>query len=129
MHFSRDGYVGLCQLPGDEINVCGLFRSRTTRPELAHCWRELLCGQPGSQRHDRLRAAVFDEASFCSVSGLCLAPERAADCEECRIGDALTMTPPVTGNGMSMAFESAELAIAPLHGYSRRQVSWEETRR
>jgi hypothetical protein len=35
------------------------------------------------------------------------------------------MTPPVTGNGMSMAFESAELAVAPLTAYSRGELSWQ----
>lgn len=34
------------------------------------------------------------------------------------------MTPPVTGNGMSMAFESAEIAIEPLVAYSQGQISW-----
>ena len=126
MHLSRDGYVGLCQLAGGEVNVCGLFRSRSTLPELAQRWRERLCGQPGSPRHERLRNAALEERSFCSVGGLCLDPQRARDSGECRIGDALTMTPPVTGNGMSMAFESAELAIAPLQSYSRGEASWPE---
>ena len=34
------------------------------------------------------------------------------------------MIPPVTGNGMSMAFESAELAIDPLEAFSRGQTNW-----
>ena len=34
------------------------------------------------------------------------------------------MTPPVTGNGMSMAFESAELAIEPLIAYSQGKFDW-----
>jgi flavin-dependent dehydrogenase len=38
------------------------------------------------------------------------------------------MIPPVTGNGMSMAFESAELAIAPLAMWSRGEMSWDEAR-
>ncbi len=38
------------------------------------------------------------------------------------------MIPPVTGNGMSMAFEAAELAIAPLADYSRGESSWIEAR-
>ena len=38
------------------------------------------------------------------------------------------MIPPVTGNGMSMAFESAELAAEPLAAYSRGSVSWTEAR-
>jgi hypothetical protein len=34
------------------------------------------------------------------------------------------MTPPVTGNGMSMAFESAEFAIDPLVAYSQGKLDW-----
>jgi flavin-dependent dehydrogenase len=37
------------------------------------------------------------------------------------------MTPPVTGNGMSMAFESAELAIEPLVSYSHGKLDWTNT--
>ena len=36
------------------------------------------------------------------------------------------MIPPVTGNGMSMAFESAELAAAPLAAYSAGELAWAE---
>ena len=32
-------------------------------------------------------------------------------------------------NGMSMAFESAEIAIQPLSAYSRSEVSWQEAQR
>jgi hypothetical protein len=38
------------------------------------------------------------------------------------------MIPPVTGNGMSMAFESAEFASAPLAAWSRGELSWDEAR-
>ena len=38
------------------------------------------------------------------------------------------MIPPVTGNGMSMAFESAEIAIEPLTRYSRGEISWAQAR-
>ena len=73
---------------------------------------------------ERLSGAVFDESSFCSVAGLPLAAQCASELDACRIGDALTMIPPVTGNGMSMAFESAEMAIGPLTAYSRGEVTW-----
>ena len=43
---------------------------------------------------------------------------------ECCIGDALTMIPPVTGNGMSLAFESAKLALEPLVAFSRGEIPW-----
>ena len=36
------------------------------------------------------------------------------------------MIPPVTGNGMSMAFESAELAAEPLAAYSAGEMPWPE---
>src|SRR5205807_9623450 len=42
--------------------------------------------------------------------------------------DALPIFPPVTGNGMSMAFESAALALEPLTAYSNGDVSWDEAR-
>jgi len=62
------------------------------------------------------------------VAGLALRPQRAASRAECCIGDAITMIPPVTGNGMSMAFESAELAVEPLAAWSRSEISWAATR-
>ncbi len=39
------------------------------------------------------------------------------------------MIPPVTGNGMSLAFESAALAAPPLVAYSRGDLTWTDTRR
>jgi 2-polyprenyl-6-methoxyphenol hydroxylase-like FAD-dependent oxidoreductase len=78
--------------------------------------------------HQRLAAAVLDETSFCSVAGLSLLPQRASALAECCLGDAMTMIPPVTGNGMSMAFEAAELAIGPLAEYSRATLAWHAAR-
>ena len=127
MHFLRDGYVGLCQLPGGTVDVCGLFRSRSTVSDLAQTWREWLAGPPGSVLHERLGGAVLDPESFCSVAGLRLGPAWGQGTDECRIGDAIAMIPPVTGNGMSMAFESAELALEPLTAYSRGDLGWSAT--
>src|SRR5581483_469460 len=90
---------------------------------------ERLRGDPGSILSQRLANARFDEASFCSVAGLSLRPQRAMERDDCSIGDALTMIPPVTGNGMSLAFESARLAAGPLAAFSRRKCSWRETQR
>jgi 2-polyprenyl-6-methoxyphenol hydroxylase-like FAD-dependent oxidoreductase len=129
MHLVPGGYVGLCRLPGDEVNVCGLFRSRTPVPDLAQRWLDWLGGAPGSQLRTRLAGARFDPASQCSVAGLHWAPHRAGERVECCLGDALTLIPPVTGNGMSMAFEAAELGVAPLTAYSRAERSWAEARR
>ncbi len=124
MYFVPNGYVGICQLAGGEVNICGLFRSRTAMPELSNNWPDWLKGPPGSALESRLADATFDEESFCSVAGLSLAPRKASAHDECCIGDSLTMIPPVTGNGMSMAFESAEFAIEPMANYSSGKISW-----
>lgn len=124
MHGFHSGYVGLCRLPDGEVNICGLFRTRPGVHGHAPPAKELLKGVPGSWLHERMATAQFLPDSFCSVAGLPLLPQRAADQNECRLGDALTMIPPVTGNGMSMAFEAAEMAIAPLSAYARGEISW-----
>lgn len=124
IHVVPEGYVGLCRLDGGTVNVCGLFRRRVGAGELPGGGLDLLRGVPGTTLHQRFAAAELDRDSFCSVAGLSLAPQSAVENTECRIGDALTMIPPVTGNGMSMAFESAELAIEPLTAFSRGECSW-----
>ena len=126
MHMAPHGYVGLCRLAGDEVNVCGLFRRRpgehfTTQQSLA--W---LHGLAGSPLQKRLATAEFDQASLCSVAGLSMRPHSAAAHSEICVGDAITMIPPVTGNGMSMAFESAELAIKPVAAWSRGEMTWDQ---
>ena len=123
VHVAPDGYIGLCRLK-NEVNLCGLFRSTTTVPGLAHQWKERFRGEPGSELEKRLTRAEFDQASFCSVAGLDVEPRRIGAGERCELGDALTMIPPVTGNGMSMAFEAAELAVLPLLLYSRGDLPW-----
>jgi hypothetical protein len=126
MHACDNGYVGLCRLPGNETNVCGLFRARPK----THCGDpvDLLRGQPGTSLNGRLAEADFDMSSFCSVAGLPLLPRRGTGRLDCPIGDALTMIPPVTGNGMSMAFEAAEMALEPVLAYVRGEIRWDRMR-
>jgi len=128
MHAMRDGYIGVNRIEAGALNVCGLFRVRAGGgpPESKLEW---LRGDPGSPLRERLRGAEFDPRSFCAVAGLELRPQRALDRTECCIGDRVTMTPPVTGNGMSMAFESAELAVEPMADYSLGRVDWPGARR
>jgi flavin-dependent dehydrogenase len=124
MHVSPRGYVGLCKINNGEVNICGLFRKRKDEDAGAETVRDWLRGAPGSCLRERLANAEFDEASFCAVAGLSLRPQQAAGRAEICVGDAITMIPPVTGNGMSMAFESAELAVEPLAAWSLGETSW-----
>jgi flavin-dependent dehydrogenase len=126
MHLGRNGYVGLCRLRDNEVNVCALVRRRADVADVPQTWMDRLRGTPGTLLYERLERADWDVKSFCSVAGLPLRPDRRSDPSECRIGDALTMIPPVTGNGMSMAFESAEIAVEPLAAYARGELLWVE---
>jgi flavin-dependent dehydrogenase len=128
MHVSPRGYVGLCRINGGEVNVCGLFCKAAGENGEAKNRHKLLRGQPGSPLRQRLADAEFDENSFCAVAGLSMQPQPATARAEICVGDAITMIPPVTGNGMSMAFEAAELALAPLAAWSRDEMSWNEAR-
>jgi 2-polyprenyl-6-methoxyphenol hydroxylase-like FAD-dependent oxidoreductase len=142
MHISTAGYVGVNRLGNGKVNVCGLFRARSNGHTKGHaavpdvrteCHAasplERLRGEAGSLLNERLALATFNDDSVCTVAGLSLKPQHAESNTECCVGDALTMIPPVTGNGMSMAFESAALAIAPLADYSRGKRGWCETQR
>jgi 2-polyprenyl-6-methoxyphenol hydroxylase-like FAD-dependent oxidoreductase len=127
MHFTPRGYVGLCAVEDGWTNVCGLFRSRVPVPTLAQDWKSWLCGEPGSALHSRLADAHWNADSFSSVAALSLAPRAIPD-DELSIGDAVTMIPPVTGNGMSMACESAAAAIVPLTRWARGECDWSAAR-
>jgi 2-polyprenyl-6-methoxyphenol hydroxylase-like FAD-dependent oxidoreductase len=124
IHGTQNGYVGLCRLQDGEVNACGLFRRPAGGHDGSVPSRELLRGQPGTPLHQRMAGAEIDPASCCAVAGLSLRAQRASARPDCSIGDALTMIPPVTGNGMSMAFEAAEMAVAPLTAYSRGELTW-----
>lgn len=119
IHFSRGRYVGICGLGSDKVNVCGLFYSPEAVPDIRHQWRELLAESIPS-----LKKATFLDDSFCAVAGITLDSKSPAN--TFKVGDAAAMIPPLTGNGMSMALESAQLASTPLQSYSRGAISWTE---
>ena len=130
LHFTDEGYVGLCRVEGGRINVCGLFRRPANSVARSPNFIEHFTS--ASSLRERLSHAKWDERSFAAVSALPvggrgLARSRRGDeSEKFRLGDALSMIPPFTGNGMSLALESASLAVEPLVAYSRGQLSWAE---
>lgn len=128
MHFSPGAYVGLCRLDEDRVNVCGLFRRSTGESETgAASIHDRLRGRGESPLLERLRNARFDPASLCTVGGLDLRLPGVLSPDELVLGDAIAMIPPLTGNGMSLALESADLAAAPLADFSQNRRSWVET--
>lgn len=125
VHLGRDAYVGLTPVEDGRVNVCGLFRRRPVRArglEVVFGYLET-SGLAALAR--RLRAADPDPASFCAVAALAFQRGVISRQELC-IGDAAAMIPPFTGNGMAMAFQSAEAALGPVLRYCTGQLDWRE---
>jgi flavin-dependent dehydrogenase len=121
LHFGGENYVGICKVDDQRANVCGLFYSRGSMRSLREDWQARLAGSIWS---DAVEGVCWDEGSFSSVAGLTM--DRHAPELQFSIGDAAAMIPPLTGNGMSMAFESAVLACGPLLEFSAGRISWAE---
>jgi 2-polyprenyl-6-methoxyphenol hydroxylase-like FAD-dependent oxidoreductase len=125
MHLGENGYAGLAGVEDGRVNVCGLFEVDRSLRGAGH---ELLLAylESGGNRDlsRRLAAALADPASFSAVAGFALGRQHA-EAGLCVLGDAESMIPPFTGNGMSMAFEAAELALDPLARWSDGQLAWE----
>lgn len=124
MHAGNASYVGLARIERGLVNVCGLFRKRRISGErdaallgryLRDCGLEKLA--------DRLAAGRHVAGSFCGVAGIAFGVTAQRFFS---IGDAAAMIPPFTGNGMSMAIESAHHAVDPVMGYACGRLSWEE---
>lgn len=126
MHMGTNGYAGLAGVEGGWTNVCGLFQIdrslKATGPALLMAYLDA-----GGNRalSNLLRGGEWREDSFSAVAGFELG--RQAEVPGLlALGDAESMIPPFTGNGMSMAFQSAELAMAPLVSWSAGELSWQD---
>jgi flavin-dependent dehydrogenase len=124
MHLGDWGYVGLAQVEDGWVNVCGLFR---IRPDVRERPQDLLieylrrCGLV--ELADRLSRSNHREGSYAAVAGFSLG-RQPMQSGICSIGDAESIIPPFTGHGMSMALQSAELAVEPLLAYAQGMIDW-----
>ena len=124
MHSGSNGYAGLAGVEDGWVNVCGLFqidRSLEAKgPGLLSAYLEA-----GGNRHlaARLRDCEWREGSFSAVAGFELGRQQPMP-GILGIGDAESMIPPFTGNGMSMAFQAAETTCMPLLSWSTGDMSW-----
>lgn len=130
VHLGQHAYVGLCLLPDGWVNITGLFRRRPGLAlDRASALPAYLHATGLHSLAERLAAAETDPESCCAVAGLafgCSPPSASA--KRLVLGDAHALIPPFTGNGMAMAFQSAELALDPLLAWSRDvSVPWSET--
>ena len=101
MFTSPDGYVGLAKIEDGKVNICGLFKNRrSSGAKGTDLLISVLRRASLNNLADRLGSADLDESSFCGVAGFQPGPQKGPAFS---IGDAASMIPPLTGNGMSMA--------------------------
>lgn len=127
IHLGDAAYVGLTRIEEDRVNVSGLFRrtSVVTGGQQALAKAVQDAGLP--ELAGRLRAARMDPNSLKGVNRFHLGWQTQRDAAV-RIGDAAVMIPPFTGNGMTMALQSALAAVEPLTQWSRGALSWSTAR-
>ena len=126
MHLGSNGYAGLTPVENGRVNVCGLFKlDRTRKGEGSGLLLDYLRQGGNGDLADRMEGGRTDDASFLGVSAFELGWQ-GGEQSLCTVGDAEGMIPPFTGNGMSMAFESAELALEPLCAWSNGRCHWDQ---
>ncbi len=123
VHLGKHAYVGLSAVEDGYVNVCGVFREIAkgsfARPELRFLRTLELCGCGALA--DRLRSGGMRDGSFCSVTGLDYSGGQASG-----IGDQRTLIPPYTGNGMTIALESAQVVLPLILQYAGGSITWQD---
>jgi flavin-dependent dehydrogenase len=128
MHCAPGGYIGLCPIEDGQVNASALFR---LRPELKGSretlQRQYLLACGFHELVERMDQATPEPDSCAAVSAIPpgrLPHRQGTGPRLCSIGDRFGMIGPFTGNGMSMALESAVLAAPALADYSRGVRDW-----
>ena len=125
LHLGGESYVGLTRVEDGRVNLCGLFRRRDLSAHGSQLLLAYLQAAGFGDLADRLAPADFDEESFSAVAALEF-DARVPATGRIALGDACAMIPPFSGNGMAMAFQSAEAALDPLIAYAGGSVGWAE---
>jgi flavin-dependent dehydrogenase len=123
MHLGENCYAGLARVERGAVNVCGLFRRGLATGTGADLLLRCLRAAGLAALADRLAHAAIEDASVCAVAALGF-DRRPPAADRLCLGDAIALIPPFTGNGMAMAFQSAELALDPLLAYARGAIAW-----
>lgn len=129
LHLGEEAYLGLTRVAAGLVNVCGLFRRRNLSAKGHQLLLDYLRAARLGALADRLTGAEFEADSFSAVAAVAFDAQVPLTAEKVSLGDACAMIPPFTGNGMAMAFQSAEAALGPLRAYSHGAQTWPETSR
>ena len=131
IHLGTQAYVGASAVENGRVNVCGLFRRipgmRGREIELMYAYLDK-AGLSGLRK--KIQHAEPDTDSYCGVSHFSFESglgwqAKASDRDMIfSIGDQWGVIPPFTGNGMSIALETAALALDPLTEYAQGALEW-----
>lgn len=131
LHLGRRAYVGLTRIEDGRVNLCGLFhRDNITRAD--HSSTDVLTHHlqaAGLQPlAEKLARGTVHEDSRCAVAGLDYRSALPVAAQG-SLGDHSALIPPFTGHGMTIALQSARLALDPLIAWSNHRQDWPETLR
>jgi 2-polyprenyl-6-methoxyphenol hydroxylase-like FAD-dependent oxidoreductase len=125
LHLGKNAYLGLSAVEDGRVNACALLKRRpelkVTRDDRLPSYLEA-CGLSAVAK--RIRAGGIDPESHAGVAGIVFSHKPMAHAKNLRLGDAYSVIPPFTGNGMSIALESAEIALPELLSYARGKQPW-----
>ena len=138
MHVGKRGYMGVCGVEDGRLNCCGLFRiDQSLKGRGVDLICQYLEANGMVSLAQRLSSWSVDARSFSATAGFALGEQDTSLASRGRtgkagakafcIGDALQLIPPFTGNGMSMALESSQMAAGWIVRYAGGELSWEES--
>lgn len=123
MHVGKRGYMGLCGIEEGRTNCCGLFRiDQSIKGSGSKLVENYLKANGLLSLAGAFQDWQKDESSFSATAGFSFGSQEQVG-DFC-VGDASYLIPPFTGNGMSMALESAWLAGPHLVRYAQQESSW-----
>ncbi|HQU09923.1 MAG: hypothetical protein B7X06_04495, partial [Verrucomicrobia bacterium 21-51-4] len=128
LYLGRNAYVGISPIEENQLNVCGLFMD-PPRGNKHHRINFMIeaCKQAGLMSvAQQLATGAPIESSFIGTTQVCF-HEKAAPESGLHLGDAAMAIAPFTGNGMSLALESAASALEPIIRYVEGGSSWDQT--
>lgn len=124
MYCGTRGYLGICPIENNRVNVTGLFKKSTFRK---FSGINLLFAYLNFNNCDDvlklLKKGRYVGNSFTAITGLSFGQQRKNGFS---VGDNSLLIPPFSGNGMSMALEAAAQASKYLIKYSNKLISWDE---
>jgi flavin-dependent dehydrogenase len=128
MYSGPRGYLGITPVEDGWHNACGLFRiDKSITARHADLLPAYLSGNGNIALARRIAAAEWREGSFTAVAGFALGLQSPTP-GLLSLGDSHAIIPPFTGNGMTMAFQSAEAAFPHLIAYANGIQTWLEAR-